>query len=184
MLSSSGDSSCILWDVDHGKLKSQFKGHEGDVMCVDGKDSMFISGSVDKTIKVWDSRTSGAGSNLTFRGHEQDVNSVQYFPDGYGVCSGSEDGTCRLWDIRACRQLNCYTPDKEICGVSSVAFSNTGRMLIAGYDDFAGIVWDTIFGTAVQTLSGHTDKLSALSVSPDGKALVTASFDTQIKVWA
>jgi len=153
-------------------------------MCVDARETMFCSASVDKSVKVWDYRSKDSGCVLTFHGHEQDVNSVQFFPDGTGVGSGGEDGSCRLWDIRACRQINYYAPEKEISGVSSIAFSSSGRMLIAGYDDHTGIVWDTLHGSQVQVLSGHSDRLSALAVSPDGHALVTASFDTQIKVWA
>jgi len=182
MLTASGDQSCLFWDNQTGKVKGAFKGHDGDVMCVDTKENVFCSGSVDKQVKIWDYREQACV--MTFRGHEQDVNSVQYFPDGYALASGSEDGSCKLWDTRACRPINAYTTDKEVSGVSSVAFSKSGRLLIAGYDDFNAMVWDTLLGVSIQTLSGHTDRLSALAVSPDGFALVTASFDTQIKVWA
>jgi len=184
VLTASGDSSCMFWDSEKGKVKATFKGHEGDVMCVDAREggAVFCSGSVDKSVKVWDSRS--VSCVMTFRGHEQDVNGVQYLSDGNAIASGSEDGTCRLWDVRACRQVNTYATDGNVSGVSSVAFSGSGRLLIAGYDDFNGVVWDTLTGASVQRLVGHTDRLSALTVSPDGHALITASFDTQIKVWA
>ena len=33
-----------------------------------------------------------------------------------------------------------------ICGITSVAFSKSGRLLLAGYDDFNCNVWDTLKG--------------------------------------
>lgn len=37
-----------------------------------------------------------------------------------------------------------YSHDNIICGVTSVAFSKSGRLLLAGYDDFNVNVWDTL----------------------------------------
>ena len=57
---------------------------------------------------------------------------------------GSDDATCRLlvFDIRADQELSMYSHDNIICGVTSVAFSKSGRLLLAGYDDFNCNVWD------------------------------------------
>ena len=37
-----------------------------------------------------------------------------------------------------------YNHDNIICGITSVAFSRSGRLLIAGYDDHNCNVWDTV----------------------------------------
>lgn len=37
-----------------------------------------------------------------------------------------------------------YSHDNIICGITSVAFSKSGRLLLAGYDDFNCNVWDTM----------------------------------------
>ena len=37
-----------------------------------------------------------------------------------------------------------YSHDNIICGITSVAFSKSGRLLLAGYDDFNCNVWDSI----------------------------------------
>lgn len=39
-----------------------------------------------------------------------------------------------------------YSHDNIICGITSVAFSKSGRLLLAGYDDFNCNVWDTLKG--------------------------------------
>jgi guanine nucleotide-binding protein G(I)/G(S)/G(T) subunit beta-1 len=96
----------------------------------------------------------------TFAGHESDINAIQFFPDGNAFGTGSDDTSCRLFDIRADRELNIYQvclllshasgldvqirlidfqtqqSDQVLCGITSVAFSVSGRLLFAGYDDF------------------------------------------------
>ena len=69
---------------------------------------------------------------------------VQFFPNGYAFATGSDDATCRLFDIRADQELAMYSHDNIICGITSVAFSKSGRLLLAGYDDFNCNVWDAM----------------------------------------
>jgi len=37
-----------------------------------------------------------------------------------------------------------YSHDNIICGITSVAFSKSGRLMMGGYDDFNCNVWDTL----------------------------------------
>lgn len=50
-----------------------------------------------------------------------------------------------------------YSHDNIICGITSVAFSKSGRLLLAGYDDFNCNVWDTLKGER----AGESTSLSA-----------------------
>jgi guanine nucleotide-binding protein G(I)/G(S)/G(T) subunit beta-1 len=185
IITSSGDSTCILWDVETKAPKAIFNDHTGDVMSVSIFDAndMFVSGSCDATAKLWDHRQR-KNCVKTFPGHESDINSVQFFPDGNAFGTGSDDSSCRLFDIRAYAQLARYSNDKILCGITSVAFSRTGKMLFAGYDDYNCYVWDTQLGTLVDQLIGHDNRVSCLGVSPDGKGLCTGSWDTLLKIWA
>lgn len=49
-----------------------------------------------------------------------------------------------MFDIRADQELAMYSHDNIICGITSVAFSKSGRLLLAGYDDFNCNVWDSM----------------------------------------
>ena len=69
---------------------------------------------------------------------------VQFFPNGFAFGTGSDDATCRLFDIRADQEVGMYSHDNIICGITSAAFSKSGRLLFAGYDDFNTNVWDTL----------------------------------------
>jgi len=187
IITSSGDASCILWDIESKSYKAIFEGHGGDAMNVSIWDSanIFVSASCDATAKLWDYREQKTPVK-TFPGHESDINSIQFFPDGNAFVTGSDDSSLRLFDVRAYKQVNKYANDKILCGITSVAFSKTGRLLFAGYDDHSCSVWDTMLGSAelVDSLVSHDNRVSCIGVSGSGKALCTGSWDTLLKVWA
>jgi len=79
-------------------------------------------------------------------------------------------------------ELNAFTHDKIICGITSVAFSISGRILFGGYDDWTCNVWDTLKGERVGVLTGHENRVSCLGVSSDGMALCTGSWDSTLRV--
>ena len=105
-----------------------------------------------------------------------------FFPNGDAFATGSDDASCRLFDIRADRELNTFTHDNILCGITSVAFSISGRILFGGYDDWTCNVWDTLKGERVGVLTGHENRVSCLGVSSDGMALCTGSWDSTLKV--
>ncbi len=60
------------------------------------KDGKIVSGSDDKTVRVWDMQ----GNQLAIcKGHEDRVNSVCVTKDGK-IVSGSYDNTVRVWDMQ------------------------------------------------------------------------------------
>jgi len=186
IITSSGDATCILWDIENNRVKANFMDHNSDVMSVSVQDSrgVFVSGSCDATAKIFDYRASKTCVG-TFRGHDSDINAVQWFPDGYAFATGSDDSTIRLFDQRSYRQLNVYKHTDAICGVTSLDFSKTGKYIFAGYDDkpFA-MVWDTLKGKDTQTLSNLTTRVSCLGVQSGGWALCTGSWDNILRIWA
>merc|ERR1712001_221585 len=76
-----------------------------------------------------------------------------------------------------------YSHDNIICGVTSVAFSKSGRLLMAGYDDFNVNVWDTLRVERAGVLAGHDNRVSCLGVTEDGMAVCTGSWDSFLKIW-
>jgi len=185
IITSSGDMTCMLWEVETGSQSAQFVDHNGDVMSISAKprsSKVFVSGACDATAKVWD--ISSPNDVRTFEGHESDINAVSFFPDGNAFATGSDDASCRLFDLRACSEMMGYTHDKILCGITSVDHSLSGRYLFAGYDDFNCYVWDTLTGKQVGCLAGHDNRVSCLGVCLDGTALCTGSWDSFLKLWA
>lgn len=185
IVTSSGDMTCMLWDIEQGIRVAEFQDHTGDVMSISlcpTDPNMFVSGACDSTAKIWDIRIGKAVQ--TFTGHESDINCVDFFPNGQSFATGSDDATCKLFDLRSDRDLNTYQHDNILCGITSVSFSISGRMLFAGYDDYNTNVWDTLKGERVGVLQGHDNRVSCLGVSGDGIALATGSWDSLLKIWS
>ena len=110
ILTSSGDMTCMLWDVETGSKVTEFADHLGDVMSISinpTNQNVFVSGACDAFAKLWDIRTGRAVQ--TFAGHESDINAIQFFPDGNAFGTGSDDASCRLFDIRADREVMSYS---------------------------------------------------------------------------
>jgi len=71
--------------------------------------TLLISGSDDKTIKLWDIQTGGVVK--TFHGHTDCVTSVSISPDCTMIASGSKDKTICLWDIQT--EESCHVIEQE-----------------------------------------------------------------------
>ncbi|ORX58256.1 guanine nucleotide-binding protein subunit beta [Hesseltinella vesiculosa] len=185
LLTSSGDHTCILWDVDAGVKITEFNDHEADVLSLalcPLSPNLFVTGGCDAMAKIWDIRTRRCMQ--TFEGHFEDVNAVQFFPNGQAILTGSDDASCRLFDLRADQQLAIYTDPTVLSGITSVDFSSSGRLAFAGYDDYNCLIWDTLKSERLSTLSGHDNKVSCLGVSSDGVALCTGSWDSTLRILA
>jgi WD40 repeat protein len=84
-----------------------------------------VSGSYDKTVRLWDAATGAALQTL--EGHADNVFSVAFSPDNKQIVSSSSDKTVRLWDAAtgaALQMLEGYTDE-----VRYMAFSPDGKLL-------------------------------------------------------
>lgn len=186
IISSSGDSTCFLWDIETATALTSFSDHAADVMSVSPSPSdsnLFVSGSCDTTAKLWDLRSGKCAQ--TFIGHESDINAVNFLSSGQSFGTGSDDATCRLFDIRSYAQLNEFQGESIVCGITDVDFSKSGRILWGGYEDFHCYGWDVLEEEPVTPrydLVRHANRVSCVGVSPDGTALCTGSWDTELTV--
>ena len=131
---------------------------------------------------IWDMRT---GNYVQyFEGHDSDINSVKYHPSGDAIGTGSDDASCRLFVLRADREVAKYTKESILFGVNAIDFSVSGRIMFAGYNDYAVNIWDTLKCHRIAMLYGHENRVSSLKVSPDGTSIATGSWDYSLKVWA
>jgi WD40 repeat protein/tRNA A-37 threonylcarbamoyl transferase component Bud32 len=67
-------------------------------------------------------------------------------------------------------------------GVLSVVISPDGR-LFASNSDRTIQLWNLTTGKQISTLTGHSQKVNVVAISPNGKILVSGSDDYSIKVW-
>jgi glucose repression regulatory protein TUP1 len=181
--------SAQIFDVDTGQmvavLQDNSLGEEGDLyirsVCFSPDGKYLATGAEDKVIRVWDIATRQIKTE--FRGHEQDIYSLDYARNGRLIASGSGDRTVRLWDVETGQQAMSLLIDD---GVTTVAISPDNRFVAAGSLDKSVRVWDTSTGFLVERLEGevgHKDSVYSVAFAPNGRDLVSGSLDKTIKMW-
>jgi len=184
LLTSSGDATCVLWDIEVQQKLNEWKAHSGGVngISCSPDESLFVSVSCDGSAKLWDLRTANYVFSVDIG--DNDINCARFYPDGNAFAIGGDDKFCRLIDIRATQEIANFQRHSETkCTPTSVAFSKSGRLLFVAYDDGVVKVFDTLKGDEVFTLDSHTSRVNVVDVSADGSVICTASSDTTIRIW-
>ena len=149
---------------------------------------LIVSGSEDRTIRVWDLET-GEARGEPLRGHMHSVTAVAVIEHAGRplIVSGSYDGTVRVWDLERAEARG-----EPLRGhgstVSAVAVTeHAGRQLIvSGSADNTLRVWDLGTGEARgEPLRGHERSVTAVAVTEHAgrQLIVSGSFDNTVRVW-
>lgn len=160
-----------------------FEGHSGGISCVQFDGGRIVSGSHDKTIKVWNVKTNSPWSVITLAGHSGEVRCLHL--DGNRLVSGSTDLTIKVWDLSisvnwssiACRVTMVGHTDTVRC----VQMDRTRDRVISGSYDTTLKLWELRTGICVKTLRGHTAPV--LAIQAQGDRLVSGGGDKTIRVW-
>jgi len=89
-----------------GEIVQKFKGQNlfgVRSIAVSRDDTQIVSGSRNKTVKIWDVRSGKCTQIL--KGHNNCVNSVAISLDGKTVVSGSYDKTVKIWDVNSGKDI-------------------------------------------------------------------------------
>jgi len=130
-----------------------YKGHKGKInsVAISSDNTFIISGSDDKTIRIWD--VESAECIKILEGHSSRVSSVALSKNNNNqfIVSGSWDKTVRLWDRVTGESI------KTFCGhsyfVTSVDISPNNKYIVSsGLKDKTARIWDVETGACVQVL--------------------------------
>lgn len=159
------------------------EGHEGSVNAVtvtpNGK--YIVSGSSDKTIRIWD--VENGAQIMILEGHEKDVNAVAVDKDGKYIISGSSDKTIRIWDLKTGLQNGEPLIGHEGI-VNAVAINDECTRIVSGSSDHTVRFWDFKKRMEIgDKKMKHDSAVSAVAITPDGHRIVSGSMDNTICLW-
>nr|ANC28032.1 WD-repeat protein [Polyporus umbellatus] len=167
------------------------KAHEKDINSLDvaPNDRMLVSGSQDRTAKVWEIdyvvSSTGVRGELRLlgicKGHKRGVWCVRFGRAERVLATGSGDKTVKLWSLD---DFTCMkTFEGHTNSVLRVDFINAGMQMVSAASDGLVKLWNVRDETCAATLDNHEDKVWALAVSSDESIIVSGAADSVVTFW-
>jgi hypothetical protein len=135
-------------------------------VAISSDNSKIVSGSWDKTIKVWELNT---GRLLNTLEVSSPVTSVAISSDNSKIASGSWDKTIKVWELNTGRLLNTF--EGRSFGVTSVAISSDNSKIASTSSDNTIKVWDLHTGRLLNTFEGHSFGVTSVAISSDNSKI-------------
>jgi mitogen-activated protein kinase organizer 1 len=118
---------------------------------VGSEDSVLVSGSDDRSVKVWDVKSRNANPIMTFEEAADSVSALVVRDEE--IITGSVDGKVRSYDIR----MGLCTEDTMPAAVISVQITKDGQATLVGCLDSKIRLIDRKDGTCLQAFGGLTN---------------------------
>ena len=183
------DGKARLWELRTGTVTAVL--HGGYASPVNANDARFahiasfipdgsrVIVAAGPTAGIWDV-ASGEETAILW-GHDADINSVDFSPDGKHVITASHDRTARIWNAETGAETAVLRGHD--LAVMRGEFSPDGRLALTVSRDATARVWDAASGSEVAVLEGHRKLIYQGAFSPDGARIVTASVDGTARLW-
>ena len=169
------DGALRVWSGAEGRALRYLRGHEDSVTVLEGiggigglygtTSCLVGTGSVDRTVRVWDCRAKRAQVFL-FKGHSDTITALRWGEGGRSVVSAGKDKAIRIWDTRAGRlrvalekHYSAVTalraiPEELQCSALKLGAGAEGASYISGGKDSMANLW-TASGDCVGSQVAH-----------------------------
>ncbi|XP_005400987.1 PREDICTED: pleiotropic regulator 1 [Chinchilla lanigera] len=163
------------------KLYRVISGHLGWVRCiaVEPGNQWFVTGSADRTIKIWDLASGKLKLSLT--GHISTVRGVIVSSRSPYLFSCGEDKQVKCWDLEYNKVIRHY--HGHLSAVYGLDLHPTIDVLVTCSRDSTARIWDVRTKASVHTLSGHTNAVATVRCQAAEPQIITGSHDTTIRLW-
>lgn len=191
--SGSRDGSIIHHDVrqrDH--QVGILNGHTQEVCGLKwSEDAKFLaSGGNDNLVNIWSSEGStSTGTSATplhvFNEHQAAVRALAWCPWQPNVLAtggGTADRCIKFWNINSGTCTNSVDTKSQVC---SLLFSKEYKELISahGYANNQLTIWKYPSMVKQIDLTGHTQRVLQMAMSPDGSTVMSAGADETLRLW-
>ena len=140
----------------------------------------------ENVIKLWDTEKGVNTSNL--EGHTMDVYNIKWSNDSQLFTSIGLDRTIRFWDIRENKNINIissinFSSINDISIFTKNEGNNNNILIACGHSDGLLTIWDYNRRCILKQSYEHNSEIRSINFSPDGKYLITGSFNHKIKIY-
>lgn len=118
----------------------------------------------------------------TTTGHGSEVSAVAFSPNGRLMVTGGFDPSAILWDVTDPTHPQRLSDIRTDDAIWTIVFSRDGRTMVTGGPDSPVVLWDVSVPEDLRRLStisgdGDLNWVSSAALSPDGRTLITGSWD-------
>ncbi|CAG9798142.1 unnamed protein product [Chironomus riparius] len=184
------DDTIRYLSLHDNKYLRYFPGHTKKVtsLNISPIDDTFISGSLDKTLRLWDLRSPNCQGVM----HLQGKPIAAFDPEGLIFAAGVNSESIKLYDLRSFDKGPFVTfmlnQEKE-CEWTGLKFSKDGKTILISTNGSIIRLIDAFHGTPLQTftgISGYSNNKGIpieASFSPDSQYIFSGSTDGRVHVW-
>ncbi|XP_053206464.1 WD repeat-containing protein 82-like [Panonychus citri] len=181
------DDTIRYLSLPDNKYIRYFPGHTKKVvtLCMSPVDDTFLSGSLDKTIRLWDLRSPNCQGLMHLMGRPV----ANFDPEGLIFAVGINSESVKLYDLKSFDKgpFNTFKLQQDkLCDWTGLKFSPDGKMIMISTNGNVIHLIDAFQGTPLQTLMGHVNAKNLpleASFSPDSQFIFSGSTDGKIHVW-
>ena len=186
------DGPLRSWDVRDGS-SGRTLSFKGDGFCGAagaGDWRQLVTVSADSWLRAWDRSTGGEIMTrpitcLPLTGLPNSLLAVA--ADGSTAAYSNACFEVQIVNVADARERALWQVSEDV-GISALALSADGRLLVAGHssrDLRSNLVevWETATGRSVQRMAGHRGTVLAVAVSPDGRHILSTGKDRTLRVW-
>mmetsp|Transcript_19968 Transcript_19968/g.19589 ORF Transcript_19968/g.19589 Transcript_19968/m.19589 type:complete len:364 (+) Transcript_19968:255-1346(+) len=181
-------------------------GHEDIVIAVDVFEDFFVTGSKDKTCRVWKHVELGNGESTykciaIYEGHNMSITSLSIEPKkGTYFVSSSQDSSIKKWNLGEALNLD-YNSDpskfpikineaqvsevahQKYINVVRVSPGEKNKVVATASHDRSIKIWSAHAFELKATLKGHKRGIWDVAFSPYERILASVSSDKTVKLW-